>query len=445
MSAQTQSVYHTGVPKVLVLLQPEQINAVVRIDQPTHYVPNPTVVTRSPQMIYGTHGRTMTLKGSHTSTDPQAGIMGQLNALCLCGSQLKHIDCGITSVLYSFKGGVYYIHKGIHHHPKQTHILHLSRDKRTRFEQIVFKNPAAGPAALIAGHNSLTGTRDSVAAISTVLLNQDRVKAQLQGLQGKSTRNFVDDFAEFQKNHPGYVLYSQFEAVTDFIEDEAVNGIVSDTAHGFWSSSKDLLIISLTYSALLACWVPGLMTYANGDECEKHGCEVNDELFGNVVDFTFIMFWTNREDSHSQAELEDAAGALLKGCQQHYWSQVTHVKKISGVIDPAKVDNFQSHALALLLVLDMDTFKQKVASLLHDYPKIKPWLEWWLHDSHAQMLFPPFQKMKTGLFQAMPNSTNAEEVMHAKLYATVGKHYNLMEGLLCLQVFMESFQLRAAG
>ncbi|KAG1789339.1 hypothetical protein EV424DRAFT_1274036, partial [Suillus variegatus] len=293
-------------------------------------------------------------------TRPQtrrAGIMGQLNASCLCGSQLKHIDCGVTSVLYSFKGGVYYIHKGIHHHPKQTHILHLS--------------------PLIAGRNSLTGTHESVATISTVLLNQDRVKAELQALRGKSTRNFIDDFAEFQKNHPGYVLYSQFEAVTvvvvqtqfmvsqlvtDFIEDEAVNGIVSDAAHGFWYSSKDLLIISSTYSALLACWVPGLMTYANGgsaehyrlhflvlfnsmaDECEKHGREVNDELFGNVVDFSeaervgftqaFIMFWTNREDSRSQAELEDAAGALLKGCQQHYRSQVTCVKKISGVIDP---------------------------------------------------------------------------------------------------------------
>ncbi|KAG1899810.1 uncharacterized protein F5891DRAFT_1278628 [Suillus fuscotomentosus] len=413
-------------------------------------------------------------------TRPQtrrAGIMGQLNASCLCGSQLKHIDCGVTSVLYSFKGGVYYIHKGIHHHPKQTHILHLSRDERTRFEQIVFENPAAGPAALIAGRNSITGTRESVSTISTVLLNQDRVKAELQALRGKSTRNFVDDFAEFQKNHPGYVLYSQFEAVTvvvvqtqfmvsqlvtDFIEDEAVNGIVSDAAHGFWYSSKDLLIISSTYSALLACWVPGLVTYANGgsaehyrlhflvlfnsmaDECEKHGREVNDELFGNVVDFSeaervgftqaFIMFWTNREDSRSQAELEDAAGALLKGCQQHYRSQVTRVKKISGVIDPAKADNFQSRALALLLVLDMDTFKQKVASLLRDYPKTKPWLEWWLRDSHAQMLFPPFQKMKTGLFQAMPNSTNAEEAMHAKLYATVGKRYNLMEGLLCLQL-----------
>jgi hypothetical protein len=83
------------------------------------------------------------------------------------------------SVLYSFKGGVYYIHKGVHHHPKQTHILHSSRGERARFEQIAFENPAAGPTALIAGRHGLTGTRESVATISTVLPNQDRGKSTL--------------------------------------------------------------------------------------------------------------------------------------------------------------------------------------------------------------------------------------------------------------------------
>jgi len=64
----------------------------------------------------------------------RAGITGQLNASCLCSGQLTHVDCGVMSVLYSFKGGLYYIHKGVHQHPKQTHILHLSCDKQVRFE-----------------------------------------------------------------------------------------------------------------------------------------------------------------------------------------------------------------------------------------------------------------------------------------------------------------------
>jgi hypothetical protein len=137
-------------------------------------------------------------------TRPQtrrAGIMGQLNASCSCGGQLTHVDCGVMSVLYSFKGGVYYIHKGVHHHPKQTHILHSSRDKRARFEQITFENPAAGPTALIAGRHGLTGTRESVATISTVLLNQDRGKAELQALRGKSTLPAEEENAPV-KCHP---------------------------------------------------------------------------------------------------------------------------------------------------------------------------------------------------------------------------------------------------
>ncbi|KAG1810580.1 uncharacterized protein BJ212DRAFT_1377582 [Suillus subaureus] len=38
---------------------------------------------------------------------------------------------------------------------------------------------------------------------------------------------------------------------------------------------------------------------------------------------------------------------------------------------------------------------------LHPFYEIKPWLEWWLRNTHAQMLFPPFQKTKKGLYQAI--------------------------------------------
>jgi hypothetical protein len=151
------------------------------------------------------------------------------------------------SVLYSFKGGVYYIHKGVHQHPQQTHILHLSRDERARFEQIVFENPTAGPAALISGRNGLTGARQSVATISTVLLNQDRVKAELQALRGKSTRNFVDDFADFQRNHPGYVLYSQFEV-------QEKNGSTSHTSDCWQRSSCSSWKVLVSCTADSVVW-----------------------------------------------------------------------------------------------------------------------------------------------------------------------------------------------
>jgi hypothetical protein len=61
------------------------------------------------------------------------------------------------------------------------------------------ENPVAGLAALIAGRHGLTDTRELVATISSVLLNQDHVKAELQALRGKATFHLVS----MQKSHVG--------------------------------------------------------------------------------------------------------------------------------------------------------------------------------------------------------------------------------------------------
>jgi hypothetical protein len=88
------------------------------------------------------------------------------------------------------------------------------------------------------------------------------------------------------------------------IDVEAVNGIVSDAAHGVWQESNSLLIISSTFEpTLLKCWVSGIMSYSNGgtaehyriqflhlfrgmgQECDERGIEVIDDLFANVSGF----------------------------------------------------------------------------------------------------------------------------------------------------------------
>ena len=53
------------------------------------------------------------------------------------------------------------------------------------------------------------------------------------------------------------------------IEGEALNGMVSDAAHGFWRERNDLLIVSSTYSLDLRAWVPGQLTYSDGGT-EEH-------------------------------------------------------------------------------------------------------------------------------------------------------------------------------
>ncbi|KAF8833135.1 hypothetical protein BDN67DRAFT_1006384 [Paxillus ammoniavirescens] len=194
----------------------------------------------------------------------QAKVQAQLTKGCICGSKLQYLDsCPATSTLHAFRDGVFFIHKGTHNHPRPAHKLHLMRSERTKFEVIVAAHPNAKPSQLLAGIPGITGPQQSVVEILSVLINMDRIKAELRRMRDMHSGEFADDFANFQNDHPDFIVHHTFGVVSvvvmqtpymastmikDFIDNEAVNGIVSDVAHGFWKDSKNLLIFSSTFS-----------------------------------------------------------------------------------------------------------------------------------------------------------------------------------------------------
>ncbi|KAJ7141723.1 hypothetical protein C8R43DRAFT_860387, partial [Mycena crocata] len=71
-----------------------------------------------------------------------AAILKQLEKPCICGVQLVHHSCGIISTLHTW----------------------------------LQQNPTTGPLRLLVGHPGRDGPADSVAKISPVLVNADRIK-----------------------------------------------------------------------------------------------------------------------------------------------------------------------------------------------------------------------------------------------------------------------------
>jgi hypothetical protein len=82
-------------------------------------------------------------------------------------------------------------------------------------------------------------------------------------------------------------------------------------------------------------------------------------MYRQVMDFSaaqragfilaYIDFWRFRDPSgRGIAALQARSEELLKGCAQHFRSQVTRVKKISGVVHPSQIDVFENYAKQLL-------------------------------------------------------------------------------------------------
>ncbi|KAJ7725505.1 hypothetical protein B0H14DRAFT_2410571, partial [Mycena olivaceomarginata] len=345
------------------------------------------------------------------------GLEKQLSRPCSCGAALTHHPCGVISFLHTFQNGVHY--------------------------QNVEQNPSAGPLKLLVGRPGVHGPGESMADISPVLFNAERIKYErrriLKGARRPGGDSFSEAFARFEEKHPGFILESQFadvsvivmqtpfmlsKLVKSVIDDDAVNGIVSDAAHGFWQERNGILIISSTFEPdRLKCWVPGVMSYSNGGtadhyrihfvhlfmrmarECVSREIEVTDGLFANVsthflvVDFSgaqrngfilaFVDFWLEHAPGERGIdELLATAPTLLKGCAQHFRNQSTRVKKISGVVDPSKADIFQNYAQKLLLCKNMDEFTSHTNAFIAAFPRAASWIRWWMLPAHATMLFP---------------------------------------------------------
>lgn len=172
-----------------------------------------------------------------------------------------------------------------------------------------------------------------------------------------------------------------------------------------------------------------------------------------VVDFSaaerggfilaFTDFWLQRAPGERTIkELLEAAPKLLKGCAQHFRNQITRVKKISGVVDPSQTDVFENYAKRLLKCESVEEFTSHANEFITAFPKAETWIRWWMLPAHACMLFPSFRLMKLGLWKSIPDTTNAEEAMHWKLYAALGKLLALLEGLKALVKFVDYYQIQ---
>lgn len=222
----------------------------------------------------------------------------QLARRCQCGSRLHYHPCAgnVRSILYNWQNGVYYRNNpqssstgGFHGHPRPTHEIHLTANAEAQFRELVNHHPKLKPLEAVVGLPTLVGPHGkSTANIATPLANADRVAYETKKLKGSRAQNgsnFLHQYKQFKQENPDFVIQEKFtgngvivislqhefmrkQLVKELLETEAVNGLVSDGAHGWWRERNDILIVSSAYSPRLHCWVPGIFSYSNGASAE---------------------------------------------------------------------------------------------------------------------------------------------------------------------------------
>ncbi|KAH6908510.1 hypothetical protein BKA70DRAFT_1222704 [Coprinopsis sp. MPI-PUGE-AT-0042] len=423
--------------------------------------------------------------GCEVLTRPQtkpSGVAKQLQQACICG-------------------GVHFSNDGYHNHPRPTHVLHMTASESKRFTEFVTRNPRAGPTRMFAGLPDETGQLRSAADISPALSHPDRISKEKQrvkrGQRADGTNGPFSELQQFDERYPNFLrksvvgsttvlclqtpwMQSQLAADIDdgaepFLlrsevrKDGAINGILTDAAHGWWKDRTNLLIVTSLFCTRLCRWVPTLFSYSNGatskhyevhflalmestaEICKEKGIELKPTFFASVMDFSeaeyqgfilaFVAFWGARpENSKSPEELEEEAKNLLKGCLQHFRAGVTRVSNISGVVLVHHRAAFKKRAMALVNAPSSQKFIEFGLLLLLDFPKVGSWLKWWIRPQVAQRLFSSERTMDPVIWDSLPDSTNAEESLHSQFYAAQGRDHELMEGLAALYAIALYFE-----
>ncbi|KAJ3925681.1 MAG: hypothetical protein NXY57DRAFT_948889 [Lentinula lateritia] len=411
----------------------------------------------------------------------------------VCGGYMVHHSCAVRSRLYKWRDGVHYVNGGSHDHGRPDQVLHLTAQQEFDFIDLVRRHPQATPSALAYGVSGPDGRPDVAAhEIAQPLINPDRVAKEahivqnvLRGQHGASgeASDFFQKLKDFRAEHPDFILCAQVDPIgiisvaspwmrarfgeLSQFTDDAVNGIVSDAAHGFWKKRTDLLIISSVYNERLRCWTPGIFSYADGatsehyrrhflaanqivvEQLEQAKILLSDDKLLTIIDFSqaeregwieaFVDIWTSiPSDTRTPEQLRERAQELLKGCREHYRASVSRIKKMIGVVGNSG-DHFENLALGLLDLSSSKEFQQHVGELRASFPLANGWIAWWIREEHASMLFKSQRRMEPALWSSMPDTTNAEEAMHWRLYTAQGKNHTLFTGLQALHTVAKHF------
>lgn len=122
------------------------------------------------------------------------------------------------------------------------------------------------------------------------------------------------------------------------------------------------------------------------------------------------------------------------GCDVHFERSLLRVRKTAAIVNPELGPRFEN----LIRILrgrhtTLAEFEEAKAALLKAFPRLKPWISWWMDQpSIASMIFPVKSVVDPSLRDQVPSTSNPVEHQHSLLNHSVGSHHDLVPGATLL-------------
>lgn len=354
---------------------------------------------------------------------------------------LQHLECNATLIwkdYYTLNDTNQPVlhhsmtHRGVHGHPKPPPIR-PPPSRQFELKQKVLHAPSTRPKQLLTG-NPFT---ESVREIHPSLSNLDRLAYMRRSLLKEATVNAsIMNIFEWQKKHPEFIT-STSVSITDghlFLQTDTQRilctkfqgPIQTDAIESFVDGPENaVLCVSSGYIESLDRIVPLCFTIIFG-KTEYHYRthfnhlfkslnmvlqtdidEINDPTLSQtstrslswscmVMDFStaqhlaflhefkLAILQANKDIMDADAKL--MATSYVRGCQIHYFRSVVRVARIVSVIPSNESSNFVVLATELVNC-DIGRFVNIVTEILSKWPKCNKWLNWYLQEDRAKLIF----------------------------------------------------------
>lgn len=373
------------------------------------------------------------------------------------GSKLQHIDCDATLTWKEYVTSLtttkhVMIHNKHHKHPKPPSVRPPPSAFR-QFEHQVLTAPSSTPKQLIIGSSFSSSVRDIHSSFS----NLDRLGFHRRKvLKRAKTNSYLTNVLEWQTKHPNFIINSSINSQHGYIFMQSTQQanwcgsfagpLQTDALESFVEGpGNTVLCVTSGYIEIIGRTVPLAASILFG-KSEQHYRQHFHYLFKSLnmkleeskdkehtdqeINSNWSLNWTCMVVDFSTAqhmaflhEFKEAvllnnpmienmdphklAQSYIRGCQIHYFRSAVRVARIQSVVPPSKTELF-IQLTTELVNCDLQRFVLVMKQLKNEYPLATKWLNWYLHEDRARLIFKSYTLLGDK-WNCTVGNTNAQE------------------------------------